>query len=70
MVGFPHEHPVGVVVLTWAARPERHLPGVDAAIGELARLATGPLRMPDDVTGSGQPTAQDGGQQDSPGASP
>jgi hypothetical protein len=26
--------------------------------------------MPDDVTGSGQPTAQDGGQQDSPGASP
>lgn len=70
VVGFPHEHPVGVVVLTWAARPERHLPGVDAAIGELARLATGPLRMPDDVTGSGQPTAQDGGQQDSPEASP
>jgi beta-lactamase class A len=51
VVGFPHEHPVGVVVLTWAARPERHLPGVDAAIGELARLATRPLRMPDDEAG-------------------
>ncbi|MFC4626613.1 serine hydrolase [Promicromonospora alba] len=51
VIGFPHEYPVGVVVLTWAARPERYLPGVDAAIGELARLATGPLRMPDDETG-------------------
>lgn len=49
VVGFPHEHPVGVVVLTRAARPERHLPGVDAAIGELARLAVGPLRLPDDA---------------------
>jgi beta-lactamase class A len=49
VVRFPHEHPVGVVVLTRAARPERHLPGVDAAIGELARLAVGPLRLPDDA---------------------
>jgi len=49
VVGFPHEHPVGVVVLTRAARPERYLPGVDAAIGELARLAVGPLRLPDDA---------------------
>lgn len=49
VVRFPHEHPVGVVVLTRAARPERHLPRVDAAIGELARLAAGPLRMPDDA---------------------
>ncbi|WP_129789830.1 serine hydrolase [Promicromonospora panici] len=49
VVGFPHEHPVGVVVLTRSARPERHLPAVDAAIGELARLAVGPLRLPDDV---------------------
>ncbi|MFD7307960.1 serine hydrolase [Promicromonospora sp. NPDC059942] len=49
VVRFPHEHPVGVVVLTRAARPERHLPRVDAAIGELARLAVGPLRLPDDV---------------------
>jgi beta-lactamase class A len=49
VVRFPHEHPVGVVVLTRAARPERHLPGVDTAIGELARLAVGPLRLPDDA---------------------
>ncbi|MDR7385763.1 serine hydrolase [Promicromonospora iranensis] len=49
VVGFPHEHPVGVVVLTRAARPERYLPGVDAAIGELARIAVGPLRLPDDA---------------------
>ncbi|WP_125775995.1 serine hydrolase [Antribacter gilvus] len=46
VVRFPHEHPVAVVVLTRAARAERHLPRVDAAIGELARLAVGPLRMP------------------------
>ena len=39
---------VGVVVLTRAARPERHLPRVDAAIGELARVAVGPLRLADD----------------------
>lgn len=45
VVRFPHEHPVGVVVLTRAARPERHLPRVDAAIGELARVAVGPLRL-------------------------
>ncbi|GAA2228729.1 serine hydrolase [Promicromonospora sukumoe] len=49
VVRFPHEHLVGVVVLTRAARPERHLPGVDAAIGELARVAVGPLRLPDDA---------------------
>lgn len=48
VVRFPHEHPVGVVVLTRAARPERHLPRVDAAIGELARVAVGPLRLADD----------------------
>jgi beta-lactamase class A len=47
VVHFPHEHPVAVTVLTRAARPERHLPRVDAAIGELARRAVTPLRMPD-----------------------
>lgn len=45
IVRFPHEHPVGVVVLTRSARPERHLPRVDAAVGELARAAVGPLRL-------------------------
>lgn len=47
VVSFPDEHPVAVAVLTRAARPERHLPRVDAAIGELARLAVTPLRMPE-----------------------
>ena len=46
VVQFPHEHPVAVVVLTHAVRPERHQPRVDAAIGELARRAVMPLRMP------------------------
>lgn len=46
VIQFPHEVPVTVVVLTRSARPERHLPRVDAAIGELARLAVTPLRMP------------------------
>jgi beta-lactamase class A len=46
VVHFPDEHPVAVVVLTRAVRPELHLPRVDAAIGELARRAVGPLRMP------------------------
>jgi len=48
VVRFPHEHPVGVVVLTRSARPERHLPRVDAAVGELARTGVGPLRLADD----------------------
>ncbi|MPV35909.1 serine hydrolase [Georgenia subflava] len=46
VVHFPHEHPIAVTVLTQAVRPERHLPVVDAAIGELARRAVTPLRMP------------------------
>jgi len=45
VVIFPGEHAVAVTVLTRSARPERHLPRVDAAIGELARLAVAPLRM-------------------------
>lgn len=49
VVGFPGEHPVAVTVLTQAARAERHLPRVDAAIGELARAAVTPLRMPADA---------------------
>ncbi|MDH2412544.1 class A beta-lactamase-related serine hydrolase [Nocardioides sp. CER19] len=44
VVAFPGEQPVAVTVLTRAARAERHLPRVDAAIGELARIAVGPLR--------------------------
>lgn len=46
VIGFPDEHPVAVTVLTRAARAERHLPRVDAAIGEMARVAVGSLRMP------------------------
>ena len=46
VVQFPYEHPIAVTVLTRAVRPERHLPRVDAAIGELARTAVTPLRMP------------------------
>lgn len=46
VVQFPHEHPVAVTVLTRAVRPERHQPRVDAAIGELARQAVTPLRLP------------------------
>lgn len=49
VIGFPGEHPVAVTVLTRAARAERHLPRVDAAIGELARAAVAPLRMPADA---------------------
>jgi beta-lactamase class A len=45
VVGFPHEHPVAVTVLTRAVRNERHLPRADAAIGELARTAVTALRM-------------------------
>lgn len=45
VIGFPHEHPVAVTVLTRAVRNERHLPRVDAAIGELARTAVTALRM-------------------------
>lgn len=46
VVQFPHEHPIAVSVLTEALRSERHLPRVDAAIGELARAAITPLRLP------------------------
>lgn len=46
VVQYPLEHPVAVAVLTRAARPERHLPRVDTAIGELARRAVAPLRLP------------------------
>jgi beta-lactamase class A len=45
VIGFPHEHPVAVTVLTRAVRNERHLPRADAAIGELARTAVTALRM-------------------------
>ncbi|MDM7830089.1 serine hydrolase [Cellulomonas edaphi] len=45
VVTFPGELPVAVAVLTRSARAERHLPRVDAAIGELARTAVHPLRL-------------------------
>lgn len=45
VVTYPGEYPVAVAVLTRAARAERHLPRVDAAIGELARVAVAPLRL-------------------------
>lgn len=47
VITYPDEHPVAVTVLTRAARPERHLPTVDAAIGTLAREAVTPLRAVD-----------------------
>lgn len=46
VVEFPQEYPIAVSVLTQAVRNERHLPRVDAAIGQLARTAVTPLRMP------------------------
>jgi beta-lactamase class A len=46
VVCFPQEVPVAVAVLTRAARPERHLPAVDAVIGAVGRHAVGPLRRP------------------------
>lgn len=45
VIGFPHEHPVAVTVLTRAVRNERHLPRVDIAIGEVARTAVNALRL-------------------------
>ena len=45
VIGFPHEHPVAVTILTRAVRNERHLPRADTAIGELARTAVTALRM-------------------------
>lgn len=44
VVTFPHEYPIAVTVLTRAVRSERHLPRVDAAIGQLARVAATSLR--------------------------
>jgi beta-lactamase class A len=46
VVSFPGEVPVAVAVLTCAARPERHLPVVDAVIGDVARTVVEPLRRP------------------------
>jgi beta-lactamase class A len=46
VVAFPDEHPVAVTVLTRSVRAERHQPRVDAAIGELARIAVSALRRP------------------------
>lgn len=46
VIQFPEEHPIAVAVLTQALRPERHQPRVDNAIGDLARVAVAPLRMP------------------------
>ncbi|MGL5910685.1 MAG: serine hydrolase [Phycicoccus sp.] len=48
VVEFPGEVPVAVAVLTRAARPEQHLPVVDAAIGRAAARAVRPLRRPHD----------------------
>lgn len=45
VVEFPHEVPVAVAVLTRAARPEQHLPAVDAAIGAAAAVAVRSLRL-------------------------
>lgn len=44
VITYPGEHPIAVTVLTRAARPERHLPRVDTAIGTLAQQAVAPLR--------------------------
>lgn len=44
VVAFPDEVPIAVAVLTHSARPELHLPVVDAAIGAAAAAAVHPLR--------------------------
>ncbi|MEU2120912.1 serine hydrolase [Nocardia niwae] len=46
VVEFPGEHPVAVAVFTRAARADPHLPAVDAAIAETARIAVTELRLP------------------------
>lgn len=46
VVTFPDEVPIAVAVLTRSARPERHLPVVDAAIGAAAAAVVHPLRAP------------------------
>jgi beta-lactamase class A len=51
VVAYPGEYPIAVAVLTRAARAERHLPRVDAAIGALARTAVTPLRRMDERSG-------------------
>jgi beta-lactamase class A len=47
VVAFPGEVPIAVSVFTRAARSDRHLPIVDRAIGEAARLAVTALRTAD-----------------------
>jgi beta-lactamase class A len=46
VVEFPGEHPVAVAIFTRAARADPHLPVVDAAIAETARIAVTELRLP------------------------
>lgn len=46
VVEFPGEYPVAVAVFTRAARADPHLPVVDAAIAEAARIAVTELRRP------------------------
>lgn len=46
VVEFPGEHPVAVAIFTRAARADPHLPAVDAAIAETARIAVTELRLP------------------------
>ncbi|WP_043738255.1 serine hydrolase [Nocardia asiatica] len=46
VVEFPGEHPVAVAIFTRAARADPHLPVVDAAIAEAARIAVTELRLP------------------------
>jgi beta-lactamase class A len=46
VITFPDEVPIAVAVLTRSARPERHLPVVDAAIGAAAAAVVHPLRTP------------------------
>ncbi|MEV0029931.1 serine hydrolase [Nocardia sp. NPDC050793] len=46
VVEFPGEYPVAVAIFTRAARADPHLPVVDAAIAETARIAVTELRLP------------------------
>lgn len=46
VISYPEEVPIAVAVLTQAARPELHLPIVDAAIGRAAATAVHHLRKP------------------------
>lgn len=44
VITFPHEHPVAVAIFTRSVRAETQQPGLDRAIGEVARITVHQLR--------------------------